>query len=150
MAKEKIIYSCSSCDYQSLKWLGCCTQCQAWNSFVKEESSVLFGQNISKKKHQVVSVAMHTLTDITHQKSERICTGISEFDRVIGGGIVPGSLIILTGDPGIGKSTLLLQISDKLAHKARVFYFSSEESLAQVKQRAARIGGSHEQLLFCA
>ena len=94
------------------------------------------------------STLMHPLSTIKTASQSRMCTGIDEWDRVMGGGIMPSSLIVLTGDPGIGKSTLLLQIANQLAHSYRVFYFSTEESLQQVKVRAERLDCLHENLLF--
>lgn len=146
MAKQKITYTCKQCSYQSVKWLGCCTQCQAWDSFEEQRPTPSISGAIKGSSGPALNMVQ--LTSIAAQTQKRMISGIDEFDRVVGGGIMAGSLLILTGDPGIGKSTLLLQISDKLACAHRVFYFSSEESLAQVKLRATRLGCTQEKLLF--
>ncbi|MGC2310887.1 MAG: DNA repair protein RadA [Candidatus Babeliaceae bacterium] len=142
MAKEKITYSCNQCEYQSVKWFGCCPSCRQWDSLDEITTAPLSSQKNS---------GLPVLTSLAHvdmQKSTRMKAGISEWDRVCGGGLVPGSFIMLTGDPGIGKSTLLLQLAAHFANSYRVFYFSSEESLEQVKQRAARLKCIHEKVLF--
>ena len=143
--KQKISYSCQSCSYKTVKWLGCCPECSEWDTFQKQQS-------VGKTKHGVTKkttgVHLTTLENITTKKQERMRAGIGEWDRVIGDGIVPGSLLILTGDPGIGKSTLLLQVAHYLAKKNTVFYFSTEESLQQVKLRAQRLN-IDSSLLFC-
>ena len=137
---KNVNFSCSNCAYKSVKWLGCCPGCKEWSSFVEQTAS-------SKKIKAAKQIDVKKLEDISDAWQVRMVSGVQEWDRVIGGGIVPGSFLILTGDPGIGKSTLLLQIASKLAEKNSVFYFSSEESLSQVKQRASRIvNGSN--LLF--
>lgn len=133
-------YQCSSCEHQSIKWLGCCPSCNAWNSLHEIKTT-------SKIKN-VQAASLIPLTKISSHETKRFLSGIDEWDRVMGGGIMPGSFMILTGDPGIGKSTLLLQIAYKLAHEYNVLYFSSEESLVQVKGRADRLGYIHEKLLF--
>jgi len=144
MSKAKVSYQCKNCNYNTVKWFGCCPKCSKWETFqeVQPSSSVL-----TKKTKQVENslVSLHTVTT-KHKK--RMMSGISEWDRVVGGGIMPSSLLILTGDPGIGKSTLLLQISNNLAENYNVFYFSSEESLQQVKSRAERLRCINENLLF--
>lgn len=141
--KQKTTFSCESCAYQSLKWLGCCPGCNAWNSFLQQEEPVITA-NISGGK----KISMHALDTIIATPKSRIMTGIQEWDRVMGGGIVPGSLIVLTGDPGIGKSTLLLHVCHALAQKQTVYYFSTEESLDQVKQRAQRLGMQNKGLFL--
>ncbi|MGA9530717.1 MAG: DNA repair protein RadA [Candidatus Babeliales bacterium] len=140
----KTAFVCSSCSYSAPKWLGCCPTCKEWNSFTE--------QSIAKQRtsHTLSPslTTMHSLADIEETSITRMVTGIKEWDRVVGGGIVPGSLLIVTGDPGIGKSTLLLQLSEQLAHHHTLFYFSTEESLKQVKLRAQRIRCSSNQLFF--
>lgn len=142
--KKNQSYSCSNCEFETPKWLGCCPECKNWNSFELKQLDLpnkrSSGINQAKKLKQ--------LDEISSRKIERICSNIKEWDRVLGGGIVPGSFIILTGDPGIGKSTLLLQVSDRLAMNNKVFYFSSEESLEQIKIRADRLGCKSQ--LLCA
>lgn len=155
MAKAKSSYRCSNCSYESIKWLGCCPTCSEWNSFVEHQSISLpsfktksgnFGGAASSG---AVPLTLSTLQNIDIESQQRLCTQIKEWDRVLGGGILPGSFIILTGDPGIGKSTLLLQVADKLAqNNSKVVYFSSEESLQQVKGRALRLGLAQTQVSF--
>lgn len=147
MSKVKTSFQCQNCKYTAIKWLGCCPECKEWETFVEIQSSPAVGA----QKNRVSSRQVQTLVNLNSVQAEakqRMLSGISEWDRVIGGGIVPGSLIILTGDPGIGKSTLLLQISNNLAQKYKVFYFSSEESLGQVKGRAERLSCINDNLLF--
>lgn len=143
MSKIKNTYICANCEYTSIKWLGCCPDCQQWNTLeLKQENSTL---SLAKN---VTSVKLKDLTQVTTKPIERMCSGIKEWDRVTGGGIVPGSFVVITGDPGIGKSTLLLQIAYKLAQNHKIFYFSSEESLEQVKLRAERLNCINNNLLF--
>jgi DNA repair protein RadA/Sms len=148
MSKQKTFYKCTNCQNISPKWVGQCSNCQEWNSFVeekKQESTGLFGaqKNITK------DFVLKKLNEIETEKQQRMISSVEEWDRVMGGGILPGSFIILTGDPGIGKSTLLLQIADKISKSKKVIYFSSEESLQQVKNRASRLSMETESnLLF--
>lgn len=137
MAKKSSLYLCESCSYQSVKWLGCCPQCSTWDSFTETSASF---QAATKRTTSASALTMQSLKEVMLHSEERFITGISEWDRVMGGGIQKGSFMILTGDPGIGKSTLLLRIAHELSRSYRVFYFSSEESCAQVRQRAERIG----------
>ena len=145
MSKLKTVFSCSSCSYISAKWVGCCPDCKEWNSFVEQAerpTSSVFG---AKK----FSSQMTTLDSIDMEFQARIESGIDEWDRVLGGGILPGSFLILTGDPGIGKSTLLLQVADAISLRSKkVFYFSCEESLTQVKGRMVRLGLDGKNVLF--
>ena len=138
MAKaKKSIYFCQNCGHEESKWLGQCPMCKEWNTFVEEKvstpvSGVSRGSSVAKPKSQVVTLSSVSTTD-----EERTKTGIKELDRVLGGGIVQGSLVLVGGDPGIGKSTLLLQVCQKLADKQKkVLYISGEESLKQIKLRA--------------
>ncbi len=142
--KQKITYKCTNCNYQPPKWVGCCPECNEWESVV---GTTVVGQTPGKKL-QTSSASMVHLSQISTSRTERMFSGVHEWDRVLGGGIMPGSFLILTGDPGIGKSTLLLQIADRLAQSYRVFYFSSEESLEQVKLRADRLGCNAPSLFF--
>lgn len=146
MSKQKISYACNNCNYQSIKWLGCCPECKEWESFTEQKPSIIIGK--INKTAQLVSPNLVQLSSISSKPKQRMLSHIKEWDRVVGGGIMPGSLLILTGDPGIGKSTLLLQICNKLAHNYTVFYFSTEESLQQVKLRADRLNCSASKLLF--
>ncbi len=148
MAKHTIKFLCSNCQHQSAKWLGCCPSCQEWNSFVEEKPSASHSAASPLLSKPAQSLTMRSLDQVATTSHTRMLSGISEFDTVLGGGIMPGSLLVLTGDPGIGKSTLLLQVAHTLAAHHKVFYFSSEESLEQVKSRATRIGSINSQLLF--
>jgi len=133
MAKEKKINICGNCGYESLKWMGRCPNCGEWNSFTEELVIKSGKKNTNTEIMQPVKI-----TDVTYSdKEERLNTGISEFDRVLGGGFVPGSVTLLGGDPGIGKSTLVLQTAGEL--NCRVLYVTGEESLSQIKLRATRL-----------
>lgn len=139
MAKIKTVYICSDCGYETPKWLGKCPDCNNWNTF---EEEVVQAKSTSKgatvvRAHKKVA---KKLTEVTSSKSDRIVTGISEFDRVMGGGIVKDSITIITARPGAGKSTLLLQVADCISKKGhKVIYASGEESDSQIKNRADRI-----------
>lgn len=148
MAKgKKSVFFCQNCGHEENKWLGQCPMCKEWNSFVEEAVVVTKSSTVKQLKETEVVSLKHVKTD--HE--ERIRTSIEELDRVLGGGIVPGSLILVGGDPGIGKSTLLLQVCQKLcAAKKQVLYISGEESLKQIKLRANRMGEFTEDLyLLC-
>ncbi|MFH1831960.1 MAG: DNA repair protein RadA [bacterium] len=151
MAKNKIHYECSNCGQSSLRWIGCCPSCSEWNSFVEHieqpEGSLLTG-TLSSKNTGTAPVNLLLFSQIQTESQERMLSGIKEWDRVLGGGILPGSFTILSGDPGIGKSTLLLQIADKIAQNHNVIYFSSEESLNQIKNRANRLNTADSKLLL--
>ena len=145
MSKQRVSYSCSNCSYQTIRWIGCCPECKEWDSFVENKIQ----EKALSKLHTTGQNAILTqLIDVQSTEKDRLKTNISEWDRVIGGGLMPGSLIVLTGDPGIGKSTLLLQVCDQLAKKYRVFYFSTEESLQQIKQRAVRLDALNHNVWF--
>ncbi len=144
MSKQKTFFKCTNCTYQTIKWIGCCPECNEWNTF----DEITTGPQGTKPTQANKPIALVKLNDVVSEKKERLLSGIHEWDRVMGGGIMPSSLITLTGDPGIGKSTLLLQICNALAQKQCVYYFSTEESLEQVKQRAQRLDCSNDQLLF--
>lgn len=146
MAKGKAVsaFFCQNCGYESSKWMGQCPACHEWNSFVEEpviKSPHTTGQSVRRVDRPPVSI-----DEIKGDKEERFTTDIEEFDRVLGGGIVPGSLTLVGGDPGIGKSTLLLQVCKQLSDTGReVLYISGEESLSQIKMRADRIGTFQKQ-----
>ena len=150
MAKGKtIVYFCQSCGHESTKWMGQCPGCKEWNTFVEEViDRKIAGGKSQDRTNAPKAVA---LNQVVMEKEERILTGLSEFDRVLGGGIVPGSLVLVGGDPGIGKSTLLLQICQILSNKKhKTLYISGEESLQQIKLRADRIGAFNDELhLLC-
>ena len=148
MAKaKKSVYFCQNCGHEESKWLGQCPMCKEWNTFAEEKVVSIKGQKSSGEK-QVQAV---TLSSVTTDEDERMKTELVELDRVLGGGLVPGSLVLVGGDPGIGKSTLLLQVCQKLsAMNKKVLYISGEESLKQIKLRANRMGEFSENLyLLC-
>lgn len=147
MAKTRQMYFCQECGYESAKWLGQCPGCRSWNTFVEER--VITSQGGKEKK--VAKSKVTGLFQVDMKEEERILTNIKELDRVLGGGIVKGSLTLVGGDPGIGKSTLLLQVCRNLANqKKKVLYVSGEESLRQIKMRASRLGDFFEELyLLC-
>lgn len=148
MAKaKKSVFFCQNCGHEESKWLGQCPMCKEWNTFVEEKvtTSKSSGTKTTRSAQPV------PLSNINTKDDERIGTDIPELDRVLGGGIVPGSLILVGGDPGIGKSTLLLQVCQKLAkNEEKVLYISGEESLKQIKLRANRMGEFSDNLsLLC-
>ena len=148
MAKgKKSIFFCQNCGHEENKWLGQCPMCKEWNTFVEETIST--GTTSAVKRMNDAQVV--ALRKVETDNEERIRTGIGELDRVLGGGIVPGSLVLVGGDPGIGKSTLLLQVCQKLCESQKeVLYISGEESLKQIKLRANRMGEFGEELyLLC-
>ncbi|AIQ61184.1 DNA repair protein RadA [Paenibacillus borealis] len=150
MAKPKTKFFCTECGYESPKWFGKCPGCQEWNSMVEETESVVKTQGMNAPIFQSKEKAQ-SIINIESDKEPRILTGIGELNRVLGGGIVPGSLVLVGGDPGIGKSTLLLQTSHALTTQGlRVLYISGEESVRQTKLRADRLGAlSAELYVLC-
>ena len=153
MAKAKgTVFFCQNCGYESAKWMGQCPGCREWNTFVEETVVTGTGKGSGRKTGNPHTAAEpETLSDISLSEEERTSCGIRELDRVLGGGIVEGSLILVGGDPGIGKSTLLLQVCQRLAAAGKeVLYVSGEESLRQIKLRAARLGEFTDHLkLLC-
>ena len=139
MAKSKSIYVCSECGFESGKWYGKCPECGEWNTMTEELQTASSKVSSARKSVSAVQQVMK-LKDITGDVEKRISTGIKEFDRVLGGGIVIGSLVLISGDPGIGKSTILLQICEYLGRNKYVLYVSGEESANQIKLRANRLG----------
>ena len=135
MAKGKTsVYFCQSCGYESSKWMGQCPGCKEWNTFVEE---VIDKKQTEKVRKQASAAKVSHISDISVEEQSRMGTGFLELDRVLGGGIVPGSLVLVGGDPGIGKSTLLLQVCRNLSvGKEKILYISGEESLQQIKLRA--------------
>jgi len=133
--KKETIFVCQNCGHKSGKWLGKCPECGEWNSLVEEKAQPVRRNGLSLR-----DVSAIPFTEIESQDDVRIPSGVTEFDRVLGGGIVPGTLVLIGGDPGIGKSTLLLQVADKLsAAGALVLYVSGEESERQIKLRGERL-----------
>ncbi|MCR5148615.1 MAG: DNA repair protein RadA [Eubacterium sp.] len=149
MVKEKTVFFCSECGFEASKWMGQCPGCKKWNTFVEEKT-------VAKKTGTVSSGIQYkerprptAINKVEITEEVRIKTGISELDRVLGGGIVKGSLILVGGDPGIGKSTLLLQMCRNLSDNGTaVLYVSGEESLTQIKMRGERLGAKSDKLLL--
>ncbi len=141
---SKTIFVCQGCAYQSLKWMGKCPECGEWGSLVEERQSPTLSSGGSMPARWARPVPIDA---VQMNQQSRLSTGIQEFDRVLGGGLVPGSLILVGGDPGIGKSTLMLQVLHRLAEgKHKVLYISGEESLEQIKLRSDRLGTSSDDL----
>ncbi|MCC0638209.1 MULTISPECIES: DNA repair protein RadA [unclassified Clostridioides] len=149
MAKIKTKYVCQSCGYETAKWLGKCPECTKWNTFVEEVD-----QKSTKKEVFIIDKSSSkpvSITSIESKEEERFTTDIKELDRVLGGGIVKGSLVLVGGDPGIGKSTLLIQVSSNVANLGKtVLYITGEESESQIKMRAKRLGINSENLYIFA
>ena len=148
-SKAKNVYVCSECGYESAKWFGCCPGCNEWNTM----SEVFKAPESSKRVTRSVSAltsSVQKINEISCDSEIRYKTGLNELDRVLGGGIVKGSLVLLSGDPGIGKSTILLQICQYLGQSLKILYVSGEESAHQIKLRAGRLGVDTENLsVFC-
>lgn len=139
--KTKTVFSCQNCGYQSPKWLGRCPDCNTWNSFVEEDYAVPIAR--SRERAALYKDEPVLLKDVEARQEDRLKTDILELDRVLGGGIVRGSVILIGGDPGVGKSTISLQISNQLTKYGQtVLYVSGEESVAQTKLRAKRLGSA--------
>ncbi len=149
--KSSTIFYCQRCGHESTKWMGQCPGCKEWNTFVEEVVNTASLKNMGKNKNSLQKAVPTALNDIVITDEDKLQVGIGELDRVLGGGIVQGSLTLVGGDPGIGKSTLLLQTCKLLADKGnKVLYISGEESPAQIKMRAQRIGDfSADMLLLC-
>ncbi len=143
--KSKTIYICNQCGYESAKWFGCCPGCSEWNTM---EEDIRTPQQQKAFKTTAKSVFAQTINEISADDEIRFKTGMAELDRVLGGGIVKGSLVLLSGDPGIGKSTILLQICEYIGKNLKILYVSGEESARQIKLRANRLGVSTENLLI--
>ena len=152
MAKSKsTAFFCKECGYESSKWSGQCPACKEWNTFVEEivsqDKKTKGVVNVNSKRES--NVKPKTFSQISTEDKDRMTTGIAELDRVLGGGVVEGSLVLVGGDPGIGKSTLLLQMCNNMASDNRkVLYISGEESLKQIKIRAERLGNNNESMLL--
>lgn len=146
MAKAKSVFVCNECGYESPKWLGKCPACGAWNTFfeqkIVESKSTATGRSIKEK------AAPQVLDNVVGKTDTRMDTGIGELNRVLGGGLVNGSLVLLGGEPGIGKSTLILELCDKITGTGKVLYVSGEESAEQVKIRADRLGIKNSNIMF--
>ncbi len=146
MAKNKSVFFCKECGFESTKWLGQCPACKAWDSFTEEPVVKKSGRTSSRSKN---ANEPQLLSGIKAETELRLPSGMEELDRVLGGGIVKGSLVLVGGDPGIGKSTLLLQVCRNIVNKSKkVLYISGEESLSQIKMRAERLGVFNGELLL--
>ena len=151
MAKERTTYCCSACGYETPRWMGKCPGCNAWNTLEEQAPKAAAAAIAAKpiKQRPGTGAKALRLDEISEESAARRTTGIGEFDRVLGGGVVEGALMLVGGDPGIGKSTLLLQASENLASSgARVLYISGEESARQIKMRAKRLGVTSDNLLI--
>ena len=141
MKSKKTVFFCKECGYESPKWMGQCPGCRSWNTFTEETVAPQKSRAAAGERMRASSREPVMLKDISLDREERKSSGIEELDRVLGGGIVPGSMVLVGGDPGIGKSTLLLQVCKNLADQGTsVLYISGEESLRQIRMRADRIG----------
>ena len=143
MAKQSTIFVCSNCGNESPKWFGKCPACNEWNTCYEEKQNI---KNIGKAPKEKTAPTL--LKDVKKQDISRNSPGFEELDRVLGGGLVKGSLTLLGGEPGIGKSTLILQICDKVQGEGKVLYVSGEESAEQIKIRADRLGINNDDILF--
>ncbi len=150
VAKKKSLYICQNCSHSAPQWMGCCPECGEWNSF-EESSEVAASRHAGQAHAHHLESQAKTLSQIQASKENRIWVGINEFDRVMGGGLVPGSLCLIGGAPGIGKSTLLMEVMGRLAQQCpedNALYISGEESEAQVGGRAQRVGISADNLFI--
>jgi len=148
MAKTRTVFTCQHCGHQSPKWLGKCPDCGQWNTLVEE--TLVRAPARGASAPAAGGSAPLRLTEVSAAEEDRLRCGLGELDRALGGGIVPGSLTLIGGDPGIGKSTLLLQAADRLAGGGAVLYVTAEESARQVKLRAHRLGASEGELFLLA
>ena len=139
MAKARSVFFCSACGFESTRWLGRCPQCEAWNTFDERPFSVAPARGPARASTPRSKAGATSLRDLSAGEIARIHTGMPEFDALLGGGIVPGSLTLIGGPPGAGKSTLMLQIAGRLSELGTVVYVCGEESAAQVKLRALRL-----------
>lgn len=145
MAKQSTVFVCSNCGNESAKWFGKCPACNEWNTCYEEKitNSKTNGKSTTKKQATPIK-----LNEVKKQDIIKTATGFAELDRVLGGGLVKGSLTLLGGEPGIGKSTLILQICDKIKGEGKVLYVSGEESVDQIKLRADRLDINNDDIVF--
>lgn len=148
MAKIKTIYICNNCSYETSRWLGKCPNCNEWNTLDEKEIEQVSKKAVSTYVSSGTTINTYTLKSVDEKQEDRYTTGLNELDRVLGGGIVKGSLILLGGEPGAGKSTILLQISNYMSENMNVLYVSGEESVRQIKLRAKRLKIQSENLLL--
>ncbi len=149
MAKQKSIYTCTECGGQAVKWQGQCPHCTAWNTLVETVAEVVTA-GANRFSAVAGSGKLQRLSEVEADEESRQPTGIAEFDRVLGGGLVPGGVVLIGGDPGIGKSTLLLQALCAMGGGRKVVYISGEESAQQIALRAKRLALDASRLLFLA
>ncbi len=149
MAKSKSLFVCNACGYESSGWLGRCPSCQAWNSFVEEKTVSSQETRPSRQKGWTGASEVVPLSSVASSADERFSSGITELDRVLGGGFINGSLVLVGGDPGIGKSTLLLQVCHLARSAGKVLYVSGEESGIQIRMRAERLGVDTSHITLC-
>ena len=152
-AKNKIVYICSNCGFESAKWAGKCPDCGEWNTMEESVKTAVSAKSAASGYSSSASTLLTrplAISEIDTEDEHRYHTGLSELDRVLGGGLVKGSLVLISGDPGIGKSTILLQICEYLGQKLRILYVSGEESARQIKLRAGRLGVSSPNLRILA
>src|SRR4051812_2970649 len=140
MARPKSTYVCGACGARTAQWQGQCPACEAWNSLELAPAASSVSARATQARGGATSSISKTGTEVSRESDVRAATGIDELDRVLGGGLVAGSVVLLGGDPGIGKSTLLLQAADALSRDRAVLYVSGEESVRQVASRAERLG----------
>mgnify|MGYP005758143673 FL=1 len=148
MAKSKTIFVCSECGNESSKWLGKCPACNSWNTFYEQKVVETKSSGRNAGNSEKINNKPQTLNSYQAKETIRTSTGFNELDRVLGEGLVKGSLVLLGGEPGIGKSTLILQICDKVKGEGKVLYVSGEESAEQIKMRADRLGINNDDILF--
>ena len=139
MAKNKTVFVCNECGYESAKWLGKCPACGSWNTFFEQKKIENKSSSLKLNTNNGKANTPQKLNSYEAKETIRTSTGFEELDRVLGGGLVKGSLILLGGEPGIGKSTLILQLCDKVQGDGQVLYVSGEESAEQIKLRADRL-----------
>ena len=149
-SKQKSLYVCQNCGYESVKWYGKCPTCGEWNTMEEQQPIALTSKKSSPSRTRAAISSIQKLSEINSDIETRLISGIKEFDRVLGGGIVEGSLVLLSGDPGIGKSTILLQICQSLCKTKKVLYISGEESARQIKLRADRLSVDADGLYISA
>ncbi len=148
--KIKQVFICSECGFESAKWLGKCPDCSNWNTMNEEIRAQALQKSASGVVSNALPAVVSALDEVESGDEMRYVTGITELDRVLGGGMVPGSVVLISGDPGIGKSTLLLQMCQPLSCMLKVLYVTGEESIRQIKLRALRLDANNNHMLICA
>ena len=149
--KIKKVFICSECGFETAKWMGKCPDCGSWNTLNEEiRQEQPKGFKTASAAPSVAAADVSRLNDVESGDDIRYLTGIEELDRVLGGGMVPGSVVLISGDPGIGKSTLLLQMCQPLSKMLKILYVTGEESARQIKLRAIRLGVDNDTMMVCA